>query len=151
HAAGAGPRPGGTDDGGGRLRAGGDPVRVPDRPAAVPGGDAAGGAAPGARARAGPAARPQSPGGPRPGIDLPEVPRQGPAASLRLGGGAGRRPGALPGRRTDQPPASLATQVRWWLWQNLRTAGRALGVGLTCGFLLGVLVWCFLSQDLAQM
>jgi tetratricopeptide (TPR) repeat protein len=44
-------------------------------------------------------------------------------------------------------PPSLGSLLRLWLRQNLGTAGRALGVGLACGALLGVLVWCFLSQE----
>jgi hypothetical protein len=45
--------------------------------------------------------------------------------------------------------ASLATQVRAWLRQNLRTAGRALGLGLTWGVLLGALGWVLASQEVA--
>jgi hypothetical protein len=45
--------------------------------------------------------------------------------------------------------ASLATQVRAWLRQNLRTAGRALGLGLTCGVVLGAVGWLWASQGVA--
>jgi hypothetical protein len=45
--------------------------------------------------------------------------------------------------------SALATQVRWWLRQNLRTAGRALGLGLMCGVLLGGLCWLSTNRDVA--
>jgi hypothetical protein len=41
--------------------------------------------------------------------------------------------------------AALATQVRSWLRQNLRSAGRTLAVGLSCGLLLGVMEWFAVS------
>ena len=135
-----GGRPGGR-----RLRAGGDPVRAADRPAAVPGGDAAGHAAAGASSDEPVPPRQLQPGGAaRPGDDLPEVPGEGPAPALRLGRGAladdlrpvpGRASRSRPGRcgppSGDQWPATpgrhalaglvLATCHRasaWSTWQS---------------------------------
>ena len=71
--------------GGGRLRAGGDPLRVPDGPAAVQGRDAAGHVLQVVSRRAGAAAQLQREGAARPGDDLPEVPAEGAGAALRHG------------------------------------------------------------------
>ena len=51
--------------------------------------------------RAGAAAAAQCVDSARPGDDLPEVPGEGARAAVSLGGGAGRGPGAVPGRRAD--------------------------------------------------
>jgi Flp pilus assembly protein TadD len=56
----------------------------------------------------------------------------------------------LAGEPLSLRTAALATQVRSWLRQNLRTAGRALAVGLTCGLLLGVLGWFAKAQGEAH-
>ena len=73
--------------------------------------------------RAGAAGPGQPAGRPGPGDDLPEVPGEGPAAAVRLGGGPGRRPGAVPPRRADPGPpggpgrarsAAGAAATRWW-------------------------------------
>ena len=54
----------------------------------------------------------QPPGGPGPGDDLPEVPGEGPAAALRLGGGPGRRPGAVPGAASRSWPGGSGPSER---------------------------------------
>ena len=46
-------------------------------------------------------------GGPRPGGAVPEVPSEGPAPALRLGGGTCRRPGSLAARRADAGAAAV--------------------------------------------
>ncbi len=46
---------------------------------------------------------------------------------------------------------ALATMLRSWLRQNLRTAGRTLAVGLTWGFLIGLGVWIFVNQSIARI
>jgi hypothetical protein len=48
-------------------------------------------------------------------------------------------------------PAALATQLRSWLQQNLRTAGRTLAVGLTFGLLLGLVFWLAVSRQVAPV
>jgi serine/threonine protein kinase len=75
---------------------GGDPLRVPHRPALLPGRDAPGHPAPGdvRGAAAAPEAVPASP--PRPGNGLPEVPAQAAATALRHRRGVGRGPAPLP-------------------------------------------------------
>src|SRR5262249_15763447 len=105
HAPRAGRRGERADHGGRRLRAGRHPLRPAHGSAAVQGRDAAGDGDPGPRKRPGSTAGAQSARGPRPGNDLPEVPGQGAGPALPLGGGAGRRPGALAGRRADPGPA----------------------------------------------
>jgi Flp pilus assembly protein TadD len=57
----------------------------------------------------------------------------------------------LAGESISLRTAALATQFRAWVRQNLRTAGRALAVGLTCGLLLGLIVWLALSQGVARL
>ena len=78
-----------------RLQPGGDPLRDPDRPAAVHG--RLGRRDPPARARrgAGPAAVAQPRGRPGPRDDLPALPGEGPVSALSLGRGPGRRPRGL--------------------------------------------------------
>ena len=145
-----GPRAGPGRDGRGRagrgrVRAGGDPVRDADRPAAVPGGDGGGDDPAGHRRRAGAALAAERPGAARPGDDLPEVPGQGAAAALRQRGGAGRRPPPLPAGRADHGPARRAGRSGWpggcgaggprrrswrWAWR-WRSAWSAVGSG--CG------------------
>ena len=53
------------------------------------------------------------------------MPGEGPAAAVRLGGGAGRRPGALAGGRADPGAAGRGDCERGWLWcrRNPRLAG----------------------------
>src|SRR5262249_40113586 len=80
---------------GGRVRLGGDPLRVPHGPAAVPGADAAGHHNAGGLRRAGAAVPPAAEGAARPGDDLFEVPAQGAGQALRECGGPGGRPGAV--------------------------------------------------------
>jgi hypothetical protein len=46
---------------------------------------------------------------------------------------------------------ALATHLRAWVRQNLRTAGRALAVGLTCGLVLGLVGWLAASQGVARL
>ena len=99
HGAGAGRRQVGRDrPGGGRVCAGGDPVRVPDGPAAVQGGDGAGHDHAGGERRAGAAVAVANEDAARPGDDLPEVPAQGGTQALRVSAGVGGRPAALPQR-----------------------------------------------------
>ena len=98
----------GAHNGGGRLQPRRDPVRAADRPAAVPRRDAAGHAPAGAGEGAGPAAQPGPHHRPRPGNDLPEVPGEGAGTALRLGGGAGRRPGAAGCAASRSAPAASA-------------------------------------------
>jgi Flp pilus assembly protein TadD len=57
----------------------------------------------------------------------------------------------LQGEPLSLRSAALATQVRSWLRQNLRTAGRALAVGLTCGLVLGLLAWFSVNRGLAHL
>ena len=66
---------------------------------------------PGHRARAGRAPRAEPGGRPRPGDDLPEVPREGPEAALPDGRSPGRRPRALAPRRDDPGPAGLVVRA----------------------------------------
>ena len=94
-----------ADDGRGRLRAGGDPLRAADRPAAVPGRHAAGHGASGDGGRADAADRRQPQGRSRPVGRGPPVPREGACPALRVGGGAGGRPGPMAERRADLRPA----------------------------------------------
>ena len=100
HGAGAdlGPARGGRPRGR-RVRAGGDPVRVPDGPAAVPGGDAPGHPAPGPRRGPGAAAPPGAVRAPRPRHHLSEVLAERATPALPLGRRPGRGLAALPGRR----------------------------------------------------
>ena len=79
-------RPGarrGARTGRGRVRAGGDPLRAADGPAAVPGGDGGGDGAASDSPGAGAAVAAEREGAARPGDHLPEVPAQGAAAALR--------------------------------------------------------------------
>jgi tRNA A-37 threonylcarbamoyl transferase component Bud32 len=90
---------------GGRLRAGGDPLRAADRPAAVQGGDDAGNARAGPLGRAGAAGAAGAGAAARPGDDRSEVPAEGARTPLRIGRGAGRGP-AAPARRPADPGAA---------------------------------------------
>ena len=76
--------------------------------------------------RAGAAARAQPAGRPRPGDDLPEVPGEGPAAAVRLGRGAGRRPGALAGAASRSWPGGPSALERAVKWARRRPAIAAL-------------------------
>ena len=73
--------------GGRRVRAGGDPLLPADGPAAVPGGHADGHADPGGGPGAGAGAAAQRDRAEGPGDDLPEMPGEGAAAAVRVGGG----------------------------------------------------------------
>ncbi len=95
------------------VRAGGDPLRVPDRKAAVPGGDAAGHGAAGHQRRAGPAAAAAIENPARCRDDLSEMSAERAEEALRERRGAGGRPGAVPRRQADRgaaggPAASAA-------------------------------------------
>ena len=57
----------------------------------------------------------------------------------------------LEGEPLSLQSAALAIQVRSWLRQNLRTAGRALAVGLTCGLLVGVLAWLSVNWSVSYL
>ena len=110
--------------GGRRLRAGGDPLRAADRPAAVPGRDGAGDARAGQDGRAGAAVAAGAGPAARPGDDLPEVPAEGAGPAVRIGrrrwprtcGGSRRasRSVARPvgGRRSG--PGGGAGETRRW-------------------------------------
>ena len=89
----------GRRPGGGHLCAGGHPLRMPDRPSAIPGGDAA--RDPGAGAVLRPAAAGPHPGGPaaRRADHLHEVPGEEPSPPLCVGRPARRRPGPFSARR----------------------------------------------------
>ena len=114
HGPGAGPGPGpGCRPRGGRLRAGHDPLRDAHRPAPVPVGLDARDPRAGALAGAGPAPSAAAVGARRPADDLPEMPAEGSAATIRQRGGPGRGPRPLP-----VPPA------------DPRTAGDLAGAGL---------------------
>ena len=112
-----GPRAGRGQDrgdrpGGRRLRAGGDPVRAADRPAAVPGGDGAGHAPAGQDGRAGAAVAAAAGAAARPGDDLPEVPAEGPGQALRS------RPPRWPRTCGGSRPASRSWPGRWGRWSG---------------------------------
>jgi len=94
--------------GGGHLCAGRHPLRVPHRPAAVQGGDPPGNPAPGDDRGTRRADAPPAEGAARSGDDLPEVPAQGAAQTLRQRRRPGRRPGPLPGGQADHRPAPPA-------------------------------------------
>ena len=95
------------------LRPGGDPLRDAHRPAAVQGRDADGDGPPGRRRRRRCRRRGSCPSvAARPGDDLPEVPAQGAAEALRLGPGAGRRPGAVTATASRSRPAGRRSGAR---------------------------------------
>ncbi len=130
----------GPDDRGRRLRPGRDPLRAADRPAAVP--------RPTTpletllqvlRAGAGAAAAAERRRRPRPGDDLPEVPGEGPRQALRLGGRAGRRPGASARRPADPGPAGDAGRARGEVGPPQPAAGRPHRAGGGC-WAVGLLV-----------
>ena len=106
HGARAGRGPGATSrPGGRRLRPRGDPLRDADRPAAVPGGDAAGDARPGPLERAGRPEPAAAEAAPRPRDDLPEVPGEGAGRRVRVGRGLADDLGRFLGGRADPGPA----------------------------------------------
>src|SRR5262249_32976675 len=57
----------------------------------------------------------------------------------------------LEGEPISLRTAALGTQVRSWLRQNLRTAGRTPAVGLTCGLLVGGVGWVMASRGMAHL
>jgi ABC-type amino acid transport system permease subunit len=57
----------------------------------------------------------------------------------------------LAGEAISLRASALATQLRSWWRENLRTAGRTLALGLTFGVLLGVLVWFFVNPDMVRL
>ena len=110
------------------LRAGGDPLRDAHRPAPLQSPDRHGDP-PAGRLRGGGAAVAAPVAGPaRPGDDLPEVPRQGAVAAVRHGRGAGRRPGAVPGRRGDPRPADARLGARPEVGAAAAGEGRTRGL-----------------------
>ena len=138
HGAGAGRRQ--TEEIGpadGRVRPGGDPVRVPDGPAAVQGGDGAGHADTGADRRARAAAAAAAEDAARSGDDLSEMSGEAAGrryASARPGGG----PAPFPGRRAGAGAAGgaagtyLALGMRHTAVAALMTAAAALLIAGTC-------------------
>ena len=94
--------------GDGRVRAGGDPVRVPDGPAAVQGADGAGHADAGLVGRPRAAAAVAAEDAARSGDDLSEMSGEAAGPALRDGGGAGGRPGAVGGGRAGAGAAAVA-------------------------------------------
>ena len=124
----AGPRPDQPDhDGDRRLRTRRRPLRRPDRQGPLLGrlgpGD------PGARPPAAPrTAQPgQREAAARPGGHLPQVPRKGPEAALRVGPRPGRRPRTLAPRRTDLRPAGRPGDPRLDVGEAQPGAGRTVG------------------------
>ena len=108
----AGGKRGEVGPGGRRVCAGGDALCPGHRPAAVPGGHGDGHRDPGHQRRAGPAAAAQCVDSARPGDDLPEVPGEGAGQAVRLGGGAGGGPAAVPGGRADRGAAGRRLGAR---------------------------------------
>src|SRR5262249_58216214 len=94
--------------GGGRLFAGGDPLRAADGPPPVPRGDRARDARPGPRPGTGLTASASTWPGARPGDALPEVPSEAVARPLCDGREPGRRPAPLSRRPTDRRAAAGA-------------------------------------------
>ena len=82
----------------GCLCVGGYPLRMPDGPAAVPGGDAASDTSAGLLPGSCRAVIRKSPGAPRPGDHLPEVPGQGAGPALFQRPRVGRGPGQVSSR-----------------------------------------------------
>ena len=78
----------------------------------------------------------------RPGDDLPEVPAQGAGEALRVGRGAGGRPGAVSARRADpaRPVGRLERGVKW-VKRNPLVAGAALAVVLALLIGIGLSTW----------
>ncbi len=72
----------------------------------------------------------QRPDAPRPGDDLPEVPGEGPAPTLRLGPGPGRRPPRLARLAADLGAAGRRGRTRLALVQTEAGRGDAGDVGL---------------------
>ena len=100
----------------GRVCAGGDPVRVPDRPAAVQGADDAGHAGAGAVGRPGAAAAVAAADAARSGDDLSEMSGEAAGPAVRDGGGAGGRPGTVAaGRAGAAQPPSLGYVLGKWV------------------------------------
>ena len=104
--------------GGGHVRAGGDPLRVPDGPASVQGRQRAGHPGTGADARAGRAAPVAAGHSPRPGDDLSEMPakRAGAPLHLRRGPGGGPAGAGARGSRSGRGRSGAS---------SVRSSGRA--------------------------
>ena len=120
------------------------PVRVADRPPAVPGNFDAGNArsSPRPESRAPTATESEDP--PRPGNHRSQVPGEEPLPALRLGRGTGRRPAPLARRPADQGATGFPDRARW-RWCRRRPAVAALATTLmmtiSVGFLAVVLFW----------
>ena len=84
-----------------RVRPGRHPLRMPDGPATLHGGNPCGRAAANAQRRSSAATAAPAEGDARPRNDLPEVPPERTEETLRDRAGPGGRPGALPRRPTD--------------------------------------------------
>ena len=104
---------------------------------------------------------------PRAGIDLPEMPGQVAGRAVRLGGGAGRRPGAFrPPRaaagpaaalgaaagRLDAPPAGAGLAaggvgrfLRWSSWSTITSSASSTTSHSTSGFRCLIAAWAVLS------
>ena len=104
--------------GGGRLCAGGDPLRMPNRPAPLQGGVAVGHPGAGSHGRTRAAAPVAAEDAARFRNDLFKVPGEGGGEAVSDGAGLGRGPAVLPGRRADP------RRVRF---------GRRKGPGSGCG------------------
>ncbi len=102
--------------GGGRVRAGGDPVRIAHRPTTLPGGDGRGDITAGAGRGPDTALAVEPQGAARPGDHLLEVFAQGADPALRQRPRVGRRSRPLPGGRTDSRPSA-----------GIRRTGREVG------------------------
>ena len=120
-----------------------DPLRDAHRPAAVPGLDAALDARAGQRPRPAPA-RPAPAAHPaRHRDDLPEMPREGPEAALRVGRGAGRSTSAASSTGIRSSPGPRPAWDQAWKWARRKpAAATAVAIaGLAAGLLLAGVVY----------
>ena len=123
---GVGARPRGRARGG-RLRAGRDPLRLPDRSAAVSGKTVVETLD---QVRTQEPARAVALAGGRaagPGYDLPEVPAQGAGESLRVRRGVGGRPGSVSARRADPGAAGGSHRTGRQVGETQSGGGRSGG------------------------